>query len=62
MAGKQFLEKIPDDFADNLGVKNLVEITLSCAVSQINAFLHFLPNFKMADKYAGIHFFSKTGR
>ena len=57
-----FWKEIPDDFADNLEVKNLVEITLSCTISQINAFLHFLQNIKMADKYGGIQFLAKTGR
>ena len=55
-----FWKEIPDNFADNQGVKNLVEITLSCTVSQINAVLHFLQNFKLADQYAGNTFFSKN--
>ena len=56
MVGKEFLE-IPDDFADNLGVKNLVEITLSCTISQINVFLHFLQT-----NMPGILFLAKIGR
>ena len=55
-----FWKEIPDDSADNLWVKNLVEITLSCTVSQIIAFLHFLQNFKMADKYGGNTIFGKN--
>ena len=38
-----FWKEMSDDSADNLGVKNFIEITLS--------FLHFLQNFKMADRY-----------
>ena len=43
---------MPNDSADNLGVKNFIEITLS--------FLHFLQNFKMADKYGRKTFFGKN--
>ena len=43
---------MPDDSADNLGVKNFTEITLS--------FLHFLQNFKMANNMAGKRFFGKN--
>ena len=32
--------------ADSLGVKNLVKIALSCIISEINAFLHFMHKFK----------------
>ena len=48
-----FGEKLPVDSADTLWVKNFVEITLSCSVSEINAFLHFMQKFKMADKSDG---------
>ena len=45
-----FLEKSPVDSADNLRVKNFVEIALSCSISEINRFLHFTQKFKMAAK------------
>ena len=45
--------------ADILGVKNFVEITLSCSVSMINMFLHFTQKFKMAAKMAKNDFWKK---
>ena len=49
-----FWKEMSDDSADNLGVKNCIEITLS--------FLHFLQNFKMANRYGEKTFLAKTGR
>ena len=45
-----FWEKSPVDSADNLRVKNFVEIALSCPVSEITAFLRLTQKFKMAAK------------
>ena len=42
--------KWPVDSADTLGVKNFVEIALSCTVIEINAFLHLKQKLKMASK------------
>ena len=51
VAGKLFLgKKSPVDSADNLRVKNFMEITLSRSISKINRFLHFMEKFKMAAK------------
>ena len=54
MAGKCFLERVPDDYVYTLWTKKFVKITLSCTVSKINSFLCFTQNFKMAAKYGGI--------
>ena len=42
-----FWETTPDDSADTLGVKIFAKITLSRTDSEINAFLHFTPEFKL---------------
>ena len=48
-----FWEKSPADSADNLQVKNLLEIALSRSISEINGFLRFTQKFKMATKSVG---------
>ena len=48
-----FGEKSPVDSADNLQVKNFVEIALSRSISEINGFLRFTQKFKMAAKSDG---------
>ena len=45
-----FLEKLPDDSADTLGIKNYANIALPCTISEVNSFLHFMQKFKMAVK------------
>ena len=50
MVGKRFLRKF------STGLKNFIEITLSCTVSEINAFLRFTQKFedghqKMAENH-----------
>ena len=45
-----FWEKSKVDSADNLRVKNFVEIALSRSISKINGFLRFTQKFKMATK------------
>ena len=52
MAGKQFA-------LVTLRVKNFVEITLSCSISEIKAFLHKMQKFKMATKSVGGNYFCK---
>ena len=47
--GNHFWQKIPDDSAYTLGLKNLLK-SLSCTVSEINAFLCLTQKFKMATK------------
>ena len=44
---------------DTLEVKIFTEIALSRTVSKINAFLHFIQNFKMATKTGGKNNFSR---
>ena len=56
VAGKRFLGK---DSADNLRVKNFMEISLSRAISEINGFLRFTQKFKMAGKSGGKTIFAK---
>ena len=58
--GKDFWQKLPDDSAFALRVRNFVEITLSSIVSEINAFLHFMQKFKMATKNVGKTIFYKV--
>ena len=48
-----FCEIMQVDSADTPWVKNFVEIALSCSVSEINAFLRFMQQFKMATKSGG---------
>ena len=55
-----FCEKSPVDSADNLRVKNFVEIALSRSVSEINMFSCFIQNFKMAVKRRGKTIFAKS--
>ena len=55
-----FWEKSPVDSADNLRVKNFLEIALSHSVSEINTFLCFTQKFKMAAKSAGKKIFAKS--
>ena len=45
-----FWEKSPVDSANNLRVKNFMEITLSRSISEINTFLCFTQKLKMAAK------------
>ena len=51
--GKQFLEKMPDDSVDNLGVKNFTEIAVCCTIFEMNVLLCFTQKFKMATKNGG---------
>ena len=51
-----FWTKLPHGSADTLKVENFIEIALSQAVSEINAFLSFMQNFKMATKHGGKRF------
>ena len=46
-----FLEKLPVNSTDTLRVENFVEIALSCTVSEINMFWHFMQKFKMYLKW-----------
>ena len=55
-----FWEKSPVDSADNLRVKNFVEIALSHSISAINRFLRFTQKFKMAAKSGGKTFLRKV--
>ena len=55
-----FCEKSPVDSADNLQVRNFVEITLSPTISEIYAILHFTQKFKMAAKNGGKAIFVKS--
>ena len=45
-----FWQQMPDNSSDILGIKNFVEIALSHTVSEMNEFLRFMKNFKMAAK------------
>ena len=54
-----FWEKSPVDSADNLPVKNFVEIALSRSISKINRFLCFTQKFKMAVKSGRKTIFAK---
>ena len=47
-----FWKKLPDDFANTLGVKNFPKIALSRTISKINAFLGFIQKIKMAIQIA----------
>ena len=60
MAEYIFWEKSPVESADTLRVKNFAEITLSRTISEINAFLCFMLNFKMAAKSGRKTFFEKN--
>ena len=55
-----FWKKSPVDSADNLWVKNFVEIALSRSISKINVFLHFTQKFKMAAESGGTTIFRKS--
>ena len=55
-----FWGKSPVESADTLWVKNLVEIALSCSVSEINPFLCITQKFKMATKSGGKTIFGKS--
>ena len=46
-----FWEKSLIQSADNLRVKNLVEIALSCSVSKVNALLYFIVKYKVAEQH-----------
>ena len=59
VAGKRFLGKSSVDSADNLWVKNFMEIALSRSISEINRFLRFTQKFKMAAKSGGKTIFVK---
>ena len=59
MAGKCFLERVPDDSVYTLWTKNVIEVTLSHTVSKINTFLHFMQTFKMVAKIEGQTIFGK---
>ena len=54
-----FWEKSPVGSADNMQVKNFVEFTLSCSISEINRYLRFTQKFKMATKSGGKTVFAK---
>ena len=54
-----FWEKSPVDSADNLRVKNFMEIALSRSISEINGLLRFTQKFKMAAKSGGKTIFVK---
>ena len=51
---------MPVDSAYTLGVEHFVKITLSCTISEINAFLCFTQKFKMAAKNGGKTIFGKV--
>ena len=55
-----FWEKSPVDSADNLQVKNFMEITLSCSISEINGILHVRRNSRWSPKVAGKQFLRKN--
>ena len=59
MAGKDFCEKSSVDSADNLQVRNFVEITLSQTVSQINVFCVLHRNSRWSSKNGGKVIFAK---
>ena len=40
-------EKSPHDFADTLGSKNFIKITLSCTVSERHVSLNFMQNIEL---------------
>ena len=44
------------------GLKQNFQITLSCTIFEINAFLHFTQKFKMAAKDGGKTIFGKPDR
>ena len=52
--------KLAVNFSDTLEVKNLAEIALSCTVFEINVFLHFMQQFKMATKNGWKIIFGKS--
>ena len=54
-----FWKKSPVDSADNLRVKNFVEIALSRSINEINRFLRFMQKFKMAAKSGRKTIFAK---
>ena len=54
-----FCKKSPVDSADTVRVKNFIEISLSCSVSEINAFFLFYANSRWPPKVAGKRFFGK---
>ena len=64
--GKTVLQKSPVDSSNTMWVKNFVEISLSCSVSEINAFFAFYASrsvsekFKMAAKSGGKTIFGKS--
>ena len=62
MVGKQLLAKRPDDSVYTLRAKSFIKISLSNTIFEVNAFLHFMKNFKMADKIAGNQFLAKSAR
>ena len=57
-----FWQKLVDDSAYTLGVKNVGEITLSHTVYKINAFLGFRRNSRWLPKIGGKQFFDKGAR
>ena len=58
--GKAIFGKSRQLTTDILGVKNFNKISLSCTISEINAFLRFTQKFKMAAKYGGKAIFGKS--
>ena len=55
-----FWEKSPVDSADNLRVKNFVQIALSSSISKINGFCVLRRNSRWPPKVAGKQFLRKT--
>ena len=49
----EFGEMSPVEFADTTWVKSIVQITLSCSLSEINLFLHFMQNSRWPPKEVG---------
>ena len=45
-----FWQNLTDEYVYTLGVKNFVNLSLSCTISEIHAFLNFTQKFKMAAK------------
>ena len=48
-----FGKKLPDDSVDSLGVKNFMEIAVSCTILEITVLLHLHRNSKMTAKSCG---------
>ena len=55
-----FCEKSPVESADIMRIRNFIEIALSRSVSEINGFLRYMQNFRMAAKSGGKTIFVKS--